>query len=66
VFDFFKRRADRLFISRDRVNCPLRKADVGIAACGGCPWIVEIREDANPPYLRCTPANRGHPLHLWI
>ena len=55
MWAFLAKTPERHFIDHGRVACPLRGRDVEADLCVGCRWIVEVREDGAPPYIRCQP-----------
>jgi hypothetical protein len=58
MFDTWRKRWDKRFISDGRVPCPLRSYDVEADTCAGCEWVAEVDEQAEHPFVRCQPAAR--------
>jgi hypothetical protein len=56
MFEIFKRPSDVLFVDRNRVFCPVRRADTDVEKCASCHWLLDIDLSAEPNMLRCRPA----------
>jgi hypothetical protein len=55
MFRIFKRPSDALFIDRNRVFCPVRRADTDVEICASCRWLVDVNLSAEPGVLHCRP-----------
>ena len=59
MFAILRRAPRELFIDRDRVFCPVRRADTDIETCLSCRWANAIDLDAKTPVVRCSPLLAG-------
>ena len=64
MLDWFRNRSNDHIVGGGRVGCPVRQADIEVDHCASCGWLVEIRDGASAPLVRCEPPRPS--LTAWL